>query len=79
MLELDLLFARFIKNGGLCKLNDAQLQSYSELLEMDDGDLLLLLQGKECQIKLDLCMQSIVNMIILVNGESYVGTKYSKS
>jgi antitoxin CptB len=46
MLELDLYFDRFISNGNFDKLSDKELTNYDELLEMDDNDLLLLLQGK---------------------------------
>jgi len=46
MLELDLYFDSFIQDNGLNKLTDNELFAYRELLDFDDGDLVLLLQGK---------------------------------
>jgi antitoxin CptB len=46
MLELDLFFEQFIESGQFDQLSDTQLGSYGELLQMEDGDLLLLFQGK---------------------------------
>lgn len=45
LLELDLLFERFIVSGKFDKLSDQELNNYDELLEMEDSDILLLLQG----------------------------------
>lgn len=47
MLELDLYFDQFIQNMGLDRLTENELFAYRELLDFDDGDLLLLFQGKE--------------------------------
>ena len=46
MLELDLFFERFIQAGKFDALSDAELDFYNELLQMDDGDILQLFQGK---------------------------------
>jgi len=68
MLELDLQFAKFIQVGGLNQLNDEELNGYNQLLEMDDGDLLLLLQGNQLRTNelcnnVTPCMQSVINQI----------------
>jgi antitoxin CptB len=47
MLEVDLCFEQFIQNGGFDKLTDADLIIYSNLLEIDDSQLLSLFQSKE--------------------------------
>ncbi|RTL01403.1 MAG: succinate dehydrogenase assembly factor 2 family protein [Proteobacteria bacterium] len=47
MLELDLYFDRFIQCGDFALLNEDELKLYQMLLELDDGDLLLLFQGKQ--------------------------------
>lgn len=47
MLELDLFFARFISGDKFNLLNEEELLAYQELLTLDDGELLLLFQGKE--------------------------------
>ncbi len=47
MLELDLYFDRFIQSGEFARLSDEQLLTYQEILTLEDGDLLLLLQGKQ--------------------------------
>jgi succinate dehydrogenase flavin-adding protein (antitoxin of CptAB toxin-antitoxin module) len=45
MLELDLFFDRFIQSGQFDTLSETQLKYYNELLQMDDGDIMLLFQG----------------------------------
>lgn len=45
MLELDIFFDRFIQNNGLEKLTEVELYAYQNILTLDDGYLLLLLQG----------------------------------
>ena len=45
ILELDLYFDKFIKNGYLDKLNQNELDIYNNLLNMDDSDILLMIQG----------------------------------
>jgi succinate dehydrogenase / fumarate reductase iron-sulfur subunit/antitoxin CptB len=47
LLELDLYFECFLQKNGLEQLTDNELWAYHELLEFEDGDLLLLFQGKE--------------------------------
>lgn len=61
ILELDLCFDKFIQSGDFDLLSDAQLCAYNELLEMDDGDLLLLFQGKANLAEENL--QSIIDKI----------------
>ncbi|MEN9946886.1 MAG: citrate (Si)-synthase [Pseudomonadota bacterium] len=61
MLELDLYFERFIQNGEFAHLTEAELLTYQELLTLEDGDLLLLFQGK--QQLTDLQLQNLVNKI----------------
>jgi antitoxin CptB len=45
ILELDIYFDNFIQNGYLDRLDQSQLEVYKQLLTMDDGDILLMLQG----------------------------------
>lgn len=47
MLELDLYFDRFIQSGDFALLDENELNLYQMLLELDDGDLLFLFQGKQ--------------------------------
>jgi succinate dehydrogenase flavin-adding protein (antitoxin of CptAB toxin-antitoxin module) len=62
MLELDLYFDRFIQSGQFALLDEGELLLYKELLRLDDGDLLLLFQGKQ---KLEnFLMQSLVDKIV---------------
>lgn len=65
MLELDLYFDRFIKGGHFASLTDAELQGYQHLITFDDGDLLLLFQGKE-QLE-DQSLQALVDKIVTAN------------
>lgn len=65
MLELDLYFNRFIVGGEFAKLSEEQLYLYEELLTLDDGDLLLLFQGK--QEFDDIKLQELVNKIVSAN------------
>lgn len=46
ILELDLYFDRFIKSDEFAQLSENELLSYQHILTLEDGDLLLLLQGK---------------------------------
>ncbi|RTK94843.1 MAG: hypothetical protein EKK64_07810 [Neisseriaceae bacterium] len=62
MLELDLYFSRFINDGYFAKLTHEELESYQYLLTLDDGDLLLLFQGKE--VLADSKLQKLVDAII---------------
>lgn len=62
MLELDLYFERFIQCGDFSRLNDDELNLYQMLLELDDGDLLLLFQGKQRLV--DENAQKLVDKII---------------
>jgi succinate dehydrogenase flavin-adding protein (antitoxin of CptAB toxin-antitoxin module) len=65
MLELDLFFDRFILTGKFEQLSEKEFVAYQQLLELDDGDLLALFQGKD---KLeDNDMQSLVCKIAQVN------------
>jgi len=61
MLELDLYFDNFIKQGGLDKLSEDEYLGYEKLLTLDDGDLLLLLQGTESLV--DKGLQNLVDKI----------------
>lgn len=61
MLELDLYFERFIQGGKFDELSDKELTDYNELLEMEDGDILLLFQGKV--ILSDEGIQALINQI----------------
>jgi succinate dehydrogenase flavin-adding protein (antitoxin of CptAB toxin-antitoxin module) len=45
MLELDLIFDKFIQNEGLSQLSIEELSLYTKLLEQDDSDLQLMFQG----------------------------------
>lgn len=45
ILELDIYFDKFIQNGYLDKLNQVELDTYNNLLNMDDSDILLMIQG----------------------------------
>lgn len=47
LLELDLFLNRFIQDGHFASLDVTELNHYQQLLQLDDGDLLLLLQGKQ--------------------------------
>jgi succinate dehydrogenase flavin-adding protein (antitoxin of CptAB toxin-antitoxin module) len=44
-LELDIYFDKFIQNGYLNTLNQDELDMYNNLLNMDDSDILLMIQG----------------------------------
>lgn len=46
LLELDLFFDSYIKSGKLDMLSSEYLNVYNVLLELEDGELLLLFQGK---------------------------------
>lgn len=46
MLELDLFFDSYIKANKLELLSDEYLTKYTELLELEDSQLLISLQGK---------------------------------
>ena len=61
ILELDLYFDKFIKNGYLDKLNQNELDIYNNLLNMDDSDILLMIQGF-LPIDDDI-MQTLINKI----------------
>lgn len=61
VLELDLYFEQFIKSGKFDQLSDKELSSYNEILQMEDGDILLLLQGKANLLNNDI--QSIIDQI----------------
>ena len=65
MLELDLYFERFILGGVFSKLTEQELVDYQYLLTLDDGDLLLLFQGKE--VLADAQMQMLVTKIVNAN------------
>lgn len=65
MLELDLYFERFILGGSFSKLTEQELVDYQYLLTLDDGDLLLLFQGKE--VLADAQMQMLVTKIVNAN------------
>ncbi|MBY0379837.1 MAG: succinate dehydrogenase assembly factor 2 [Burkholderiales bacterium] len=61
-LELDLFFDSYIQKGHLENLSEGGLTKYNDLLELEDGELLLLFQSK---VKLnDGIMQTIVEDII---------------
>ncbi len=45
ILELDIYFDSFIRNGGLDGLSIDELIVYNQLLNMDDGDILSMLHG----------------------------------
>ena len=62
MLELDLFFERFILTGRFEQLSEEELNAYQQLLELDDGDLLLLFQGK--YIHDDKLMQQVIDKIV---------------
>ncbi len=47
MLEVDLFFSHFLEQVGLDNLTAEELAVYSDLVECDDGDLLILFQGKD--------------------------------
>jgi antitoxin CptB len=47
MLELDLLFERFVLEGHYAKLSDEQKELFGQLLEKDDPTLLEWATGKE--------------------------------
>ena len=47
MLELDLLFERFVLEGHYQKLSDEQKELFAQLLEKDDPTLLEWATGKE--------------------------------
>jgi antitoxin CptB len=64
MLELDLYFDRFITSGKFDKLSDEELDSYNELLQMDDNDILFLFQGT---VRLsDMKIQNIIDQIRII-------------
>lgn len=65
MLELDLYFERFIVCGEFARLSEEELYIYQDLLTLDDGDLLLLFQGK--QEFDDIKLQELVNKIVSAN------------
>lgn len=65
MLELDLYFDRFINGGQFANLDDDELLRYQHLITFDDGDLLLLFQGKE-QLE-DQSLQALVDKIVTAN------------
>lgn len=67
MLELDLYFSRFIQDGEFARLNEQELLAYQELLTLDDGDLLILFQGKNELT--DTQLQAVVDKIRNVNFE----------
>lgn len=67
MLELDLYFSRFIQDGEFARLNEQELLAYQELLTLDDGDLLILFQGKNELT--DTKLQAVVDKIRNVNFE----------
>lgn len=62
MLELDLYFERFIASGLFDVLSLDELKHYEEMLALDDGDLLLLVQAKHEHS--DTNIQTIVNKLI---------------
>ena len=45
ILELDIYFDSFIRNGGLDGLSIDELIVYNQLLNMDDSDILSMLHG----------------------------------
>lgn len=65
MLELDLFFERFILTGKFEQLTEDELGAYQLLLELDDGDLLLLFQGKHAHN--DELMQRVIDKIVQVD------------
>jgi antitoxin CptB len=61
LLELDLFFERFIQSGEFAQLSSQELLNYQYILTLEDGDLLLLLQGKQiCAIA---AAQNLINKI----------------
>lgn len=66
MLELDLYFTNFIENGGLDSLDDKELISYLELVELDDTVVWLLLQRKKKLMQLYL--QDLIDKILFFNN-----------
>lgn len=65
ILELDLYFDRFITSGGFGSLAVDELVLYQQLLSLEDGDLLLLFQGKE-ELS-DSNLQGLVNKIVKIS------------
>lgn len=65
MLELDLFFERFILTGKFEQLAGGELFAYQQLLDMDDGDLLLLFQGK-CTHD-DKLVQQVIDKIVQID------------
>lgn len=61
LLELDLYFDAFIQNGCFDNLDDKGLHYYSHLIEMEDEDLLLLLQGKI--VSVNKALQQLIDSI----------------
>lgn len=47
MLEVDLFFTNFLEQVGLDNLTDEEIVAYSDLVECNDWDLLILFQGKD--------------------------------
>ncbi len=64
MLELDIFFDKFIQNNGLELLTDVELYAYQNILTLDDGYLLSLLQGKYCNN--DEIEQMVIDKIVNV-------------
>jgi antitoxin CptB len=61
LLELDLIFERFIQSGKLSQLSPQELLNYQYILTLEDEDLLLLFQGKQvCATKE---AQTLINKI----------------
>lgn len=64
MLELDLVFDKFIQCNGLSQLNDAEKGAYADLLELDDEEIQLLFGQKA--VAQDVVMQTVINKVINV-------------
>ena len=62
MLEVDLFFSHFLEQIGLDHLTAEELEAYSDLVECDDGDLLILFQGKDRVVDNEVA-QCMVNKI----------------
>ncbi len=64
MLELDMFFDKFIQNNGLELLTNVELYAYQNILTLDDGYLLSLLQGKSYNN--DEIEQAVIDKIVNV-------------
>lgn len=64
MLELDLIFDKFIQSDGLSQLSATEKAAYADLLELDD-DQIQVLFGRKAEAQ-DFVMQTVINKIISV-------------